>query len=58
MIAQSDRIKDTIEQWCDKGCIDTHTELLCRTNHAIVKELERTNLLLLELLNRTVKDDK
>jgi len=58
MIAQSDKIKHTIEQWCDKGCIDPHTELICRTGHAIVKEQERTNLLLLELLNRTVKNDK
>jgi len=58
MITESDRIKHIIEQWCEKDCIDPHTELLCRTNHAIVKELERTNLLLLEMLNRTVKNEK
>ena len=57
MITESDRIKETIEQWCQKGCIDPHTELICSTGHAIDKELERTNMLILELLNRQIKSE-
>lgn len=56
MIAESDRIKQIIEQWCDKGCFDPHAELVSRIGHAIVKEQERTNLLLLEILNRQVTE--
>ena len=56
MIAESDKIKDVIEQWCEKGCIDPHTELVCRSIHSLVREQERTNLLLLELVNRGLKE--
>lgn len=56
MVTKADQIKHTLEQWCEKGCIDPHTELICRTGHAIVSEIERTNMLLLEILNRTVKE--
>ena len=57
MIDESAKIERIIEEWVDKSCIDPHTELICRIGHSIVKELERTNLLLLELINRTVKDE-
>jgi len=56
MISQSDSIQRVIEQWIDKGCIEPNVELICKSIVAIVKEQERTNLLLLELLNRTAGD--
>tara|TARA_R100001594_G_scaffold146018_1_gene196839 strand:- start:3306 stop:3476 length:171 start_codon:yes stop_codon:yes gene_type:complete len=52
MISTHDKIKEVLDQWIDKGCIDPHTELICKTVVSVVKELERTNLLLLEILNR------
>jgi hypothetical protein len=57
MISQADKINRTLEQWIAKGCIDSKTELMCQAMVSVIKEQERTNLLLLELLNRTVKDD-
>lgn len=58
MISQSDSIKTVINEWIDKGCIDPHTELLCKTLLAVIKEQERTNLLLLEILNRQATSKK
>ena len=55
MIDESAKIERIIEEWCDKEIFDPHTELVCRIGHSIVKESERTNLLLLELINRTVE---
>ena len=50
MVSQFDSINQIIEQWLDKGCIDPHTELMCRSIAALVKEQERTN--------RQVRDKK
>ena len=58
MISQSDSINTVIKEWINKGCIDPHTELLCKTLLAVIKEQERTNLLLLEILNRQIRDKK
>ena len=54
MIDESAKIKKIIEEWCDKEVFDPHTELVCRIGHSIVKELERTNLLLVEMLIRQI----
>ena len=49
----SQRLKQLIDQWVDKSCIDPHTELICKSIQMMLEELERSNFLLVELINRT-----
>lgn len=48
----SEKLEGVLSQWIEKGCIDPHTELLAKSMQLLIKEQERTNLLLLEILNR------
>lgn len=48
----SEKLELIIEQWTEKKCIDPHTELLARSLKFLVMETERTNTLLVEVINR------